>query len=657
MDRRVWISLGLVMALALILAGYYAVHKPVTLAQSLALVSVLADASVAALLTLACGGLGRRLARGEDIASPGARIALQAALGWGVMGLAMLALGLVNLYYPALIWIAVLLALGVFGRDAREWLVDLARAVRAMWLTGGLIGWASLFVWLTLVLGLLRALAPPLMWDALAYHLTLPKLYAQAHGVRIDADILFSGMPQITEMLYTAATLMRGAMAAQTLGWCFGFILALGLAAHTAELLGDRAGVLAPAILFSALTIAYELGWAYADLLLMLIALALLIALRQWQSILLSGVLAGLAMGCKYTAVLIPLAAVGVISLYSGVQKWGARIRQVAAFGAVVFAVFAPWLIKNWLVAGSPVYPLLIPAGYMDHLRQWFYSRPDTGERNPLWAALIFFRAVFLGVQSGNDYDATLGPLFVFLLLALAVGWRGLGVRIRRELVVLIVFALMGYAGWVALVFFSNLAWQVRLFFALFPVLAILCAGGLRSITSLDTSTLRASVVVNAAVALILALTALENLSSFAAHSPLAFLFGAQSAADYRASNLGAYALATDQVNALPAGSRIKFLWESRSLECSASVRCEPDVVIDRWWHLRRSVGATEAILARWKAEGVTHVLIQDAGVSFVQSQRDAAFVDSDWRELDALRSRLRPTWEIRGAYSLYELP
>jgi uncharacterized membrane protein len=135
---------------------------------------------------------------------------------------------------------------------------------------------------------------------------------------------------------------MRGAIAAQTLGWCFGFILALGLAAHTAELLGDRAGVLAPAILFSALTIAYELGWAYADLLLMLIALALLIALRQWQSILLSGVLAGLAMGCKYTAVLIPLAAVGVISLYSGVQKWGARIRQVAAFGAVAFAVLAP---------------------------------------------------------------------------------------------------------------------------------------------------------------------------------------------------------------------------------------------------------------------------------------------------------------------------
>jgi len=556
-----------------------------------------------------------------------------------------------------------LLTLILLWRDAREWLTDLICAARAIGLAGGPARWASVFVWFTLALGLLRALAPPLMWDALTYHLTLPKLYAQAHGVRIDTDILFSGMPQIAEMLYTAATLMRGAIAAQTLGWCFGLILTFGLAAYTSELLGERAGILAPAILFSALTISYELGWAYADLLLMLIALALLIVLRRWRLsgqakwLVPSGVLAGLAVGCKYTGGLVPLAAVGAIALYSGERRWSARVRQVAVFGSIAFVVFAPWLVKNWLITGSPTYPMLIPAGYMDQLRQWFYSRPETGARNPLWAALIFFRAVFLGVQGGNGYDATLGPLFVFLLLALAVGWRRLEPHVQRELAVPVVFALVEYAGWVVLVIISNLAWQVRLFFALFPVLAILCAGGLTASVSLDTSRLRASVIVNAAVALILALTALENLANSAVHSPLAYLFGAQSAADYRTANLGAYAAAIERVNALPAGSRIKFLWETRSFECVAAVHCEPDVVIDRWWHLRRSVGAADAILARWKAEGVTHVLIYDAGASFVRLQQDAAFVDSDWAELDVLRSRVRLAWDMREAYSLYELP
>ena len=160
------------------------------------------------------------------------------------------------------------------------------------------------------------------MWDALVYHLTLPKLYAQAHRLRIDADILFTGMPQLTEMLYTAATLLRGEIAAQMLGWVFGVVLAAGPGRACFRVAWGRAGLcLAPAILFSSLTIAFLLAWAYADLLLMLITLALLIALRQWRLsrragrwLWLSGILAGLAVSCKYTSVLVPLAGVGVIA-------------------------------------------------------------------------------------------------------------------------------------------------------------------------------------------------------------------------------------------------------------------------------------------------------------------------------------------------------
>jgi len=125
-------------------------------------------------------------------------------------------------------WVLIVAALALLWRDVRGWLADLVRAAQELWLAGRWGRWVSFFVWLTLALGLLRALAPPVMWDALVYHLTLPKLYAQSHGLRLDADILFSGMPQITEMLYTAATLLRGPITAQTLGWVFGFVLALG---------------------------------------------------------------------------------------------------------------------------------------------------------------------------------------------------------------------------------------------------------------------------------------------------------------------------------------------------------------------------------------------------------------------------------------------
>ena len=664
-DRRVWASLSLVVVLALILGVYYWVHKPVTYRQAEAIGSTLVNAGVAILLTLVGGGLGRQLVGEGKIASPGERVTLHVTLGWGVMGLAMWALGMVGLYYPVLIWVVAVLACLALWRNVRGWLADLARALGAMWSPVPFIRLASLFVWFALILGLLRALAPPVMWDALVYHLTLPKLYAQAHGLQIDADILFSGMPQLTEMLYTAAMLLRGEIAAQTLGWVFGAMLAVGLAAHATEILaGDsNAGVLAPAILYSALTISFSLSWAYADLLLMLITLALLIVLRQWRLsasrrwLWMGGVLAGLAIGCKYTAVLVPLGGAGMIVFGStAARRLSARAREAALFGGITLVVLAPWLIKNWILTGSPVYPLLIPAGHMDALRQWFYSRPDTGERNPLWAALIFLRASFLGVQSSNDYDATLGPLFVFLLLGLAVGWRRLNAGLRSELRPLVIFMLVGYTGWVLLLFASNLAMQVRLFFALLPAVTLVCTVGLAAIVSFDAPALRVSVIVSAVLCLVLGLTALENLTAFAVRGPLGYLVGVQSAKEYRAANLGAYAEAMDRINALPAGSQVEFLWEARSLEC-VKARCMPDVVIDRWWHLRRTLGTADAILSNWKSNGVTHVLVYEDGARFVHAQGDVTSIDSDWAELDVMRIRMRLAADIGGAYSLYELP
>jgi hypothetical protein len=316
--------------------------------------------------------------------------------------------------------------------------------------------------------------------------------------------------------------------------------------------------------------------------------------------------------------------------------------------------VFAPWLIKNWLLTGSPVYPLLWPAADMDALRQWFYNRPDLAEHGPL-ALLILVRATFLGVQGGNNYDVTLGPLLLFLPATLALVWSTVPTLLRRELRGPILFVAVAYALWVILAFYSALAQQARLFFAFLPPLALLGAAGLAGVRNLNTPALRVSLVVNAIFALVLGLTAVEASAFFIDQNPLAYLAGTQSAADFRAAQLGWYALAIDRVNALPPGSRVIFLWEARSLECGPAVVCVPDVVIDRWWHLRRTVGLAGAILARWRAEGATHLLIYDAGAKYIQANPNA-FDPSDWTELAGLRTNLEQVAAFGGTYTLYAL-
>ena len=147
----------------------------------------------------------------------------------------------------------------------------------------------------------------------------------------------------------------------------------------------------------------------------------------------------------------------------------------------------------------------------------------------------------------------------------------------RETLQPVAVFSLVSYIGWVGLTFVSYYAIQARLFFAIFPALALLCAGGLAALSAFDSPALRLSRIVNAALALVFILSAVEHGLAFAAHSPLAYLAGAQTAADYRAAKLGWYAVAMDKVNALPPASRVVFLWEPRSLECAAPDRCDPD--------------------------------------------------------------------------------
>ncbi len=655
----------LFLALLGILAGYFYIHKPITPAAALSLARVAGDALVVVWLTLLAGAAGRRAVHAQfdlDAHPAGERCALEAALGWGAIGLMTLGLGLAGLHAA---WIAALLSAGALiwlRREALAWLKDLRQAIAAMWPEGGFDRLAAAFAFLALGLGLLRALAPPLAWDAHVYHLTLPKLYAQAGGLQIETEILFSGMPALNEMLFTLAYLLRGEIAAQALGWAFGAVLAIGLSAHAGRLLGPRGAALAPAILFSAYTIAHSLAWAYAELLLMLMALAALIAARQWSLtrrrrwLILAGLFAGLAMSCKYTGLIVPAALAAVVVSQHGLRRWRPALGSLIALGLACLLVVAPWLIKNFLFTGNPVYPLLLPAGAVDALRLFSYNRPDLADRNPLWAALIFFRAVFLGTQGANDYDATLGPLWAVLPPILFLGWRGLGMEARTALRPVIVFALAAYAAWVALMFTSQFAVQARLFFAIFPALAILGAAGLLAAAHLDLPALRLSRIVQAVAALVFGLTALELGLNFGARSPVAYLAGAQTADEYRRLHLGWYALAIEQVNLLPPGARVIFLWEPRSLNCLAPGRCMPDAVIDRWWHLRQTAGSAEAILARWRADGATHLLIFEAGAEFVRSDPDSLLAAADWAELEQLRDRLPARQDLGGVYSLYPL-
>ena len=184
-----------------------------------------------------------------------------------------------------------------------------------------------------------------------------------------------------------------------------------------------------------------------------------------------------------------------------------------------------------------------------------------------------------------------------------------------------------------------------------------LALGGLKALESLDTAALRLSFVMRGVVGLALSLCLVEVGIGFAGRSPLAYLAGAESAGAYRRANLGWYAVAMETINDLPDGSHVLFLWEPRSLECVDLDRCDPDEIIDRWWHSRRTVGSATDILADWRSAGTTHVLVFDAGADFERQRPHSGLTDEDWQAFDAVRTQMQLVQNWGGAYSLYRVP
>ena len=140
-----------------------------------------------AITAIAAAFARRLLGRFEpEFDSVGERLVFEAALGLGMLGLLIFALGALQLFYlPS--FLVLLLLMAVLSWRALSGVVSDAfsglRSLRKLqWkaetmIAGGILAAIGFFA-------LIRALAPPIGddWDSLAYHLAIPKLFLKHHG-------------------------------------------------------------------------------------------------------------------------------------------------------------------------------------------------------------------------------------------------------------------------------------------------------------------------------------------------------------------------------------------------------------------------------------------------------------------------------------------
>ena len=294
-----------------------------------------------------------------------------AAIGFWVLAVATLCGGAISV--PKIPWVFVLLLC---------WVSPAPRGYFKRKASGGqsLDGWSKLmiaFIIVAALLCLIPALAPPFEYDELEYHLGALADYTRVGRVGFLPHNFYSNMPQLTEMLYLLALTTSSDGAAKMLHWSFGVLSALAVYSVAARLWGRRVALTAAVLLYCVPYMQDLSSTARIDLattFFAALAFGGMLASRvegkppgeprarsvqddprganHW--LWLSAMAAGAALATKWTA-----SAVVLLPAIVSVGLCRKSVRLPVGYLLVAVLAVVPWLVKNWLLTGNPVYPLL----------------------------------------------------------------------------------------------------------------------------------------------------------------------------------------------------------------------------------------------------------------------------------------------------------
>lgn len=460
---------------------------------------------------------------------------------------------------------------------------------------------------LAVLLNLAGALSPEIFYDSLVYHLAVPNYYVIKHGFAPMLHNFYSDMPFTHGMIYAAALLLKGEALAKFVNYAAGLLAAGAVIAMGARWLSLRAGLWAA--LFS-YTVAHAMfaSWAAGtEALLTLFSVLSLYAMlrreegRRW--LLLSAVFAGLAMGVKYTGL---FTAAGVMAVYA----WGERrgpaeaLKGLALFALVSAAFVLPWLVKNWLYTGNPVFPFLGglfgtgPLSDPQKLKDFASHASQLGPFKLGERLLIPWKAS-MGLVGNSEY---FGPLFILLLPgAFLLGAPGAPAG------ALWIFFLAAFGGW------SVTSSMVRFLMPAYPAAGLLMAAYLFSPGH------KALKMLLKAAALAVCLTGVYwSAVVFYQQERWKPLTGAAAKDDYLSRTqpmypYSAYAAIKFVNEKLGPEAKVLFLGDERSFYMKKDFLVSS--VYDRCAAVEYAAAAKDGndLYARLKADGFTHILLNTA--------------------------------------------
>ena len=268
----------------------------------------------------------------------------------------------IGIFYriPVIIFI---LPIFIFHKKLLEWISEILKAISSKMESTTLFEGTFLFIPIILLFpSFILLFSPPLYWDELVYHLFIPKTYISSHRFVSPEYLIYFDAPHNINIFYGFISSLFG-----NTSLCVFFHSFMGIGSTLLiYLLGRKyfssgAGKIAALIFITAPAITKELRIAYVDLgSTFFFLLSIYTFMKGYENkslkyFSLAGIFLGFTIGIKYPAI---YCAVTFLPFFFFPLKEEKR-KYLFIFWGTTFITFFPWLLKNFIMTGNPIYPNL----------------------------------------------------------------------------------------------------------------------------------------------------------------------------------------------------------------------------------------------------------------------------------------------------------
>ncbi len=218
------------------------------------------------------------------------------------------------------------------------------------------------------IVNLIGVLGPELSFDALWYHLTIPKIFLENHRIfHIPGNLLYySDLPKNIDLIYLSVLSFSNEIVVKFVHFGFGILCLLALYKLSRKFINQEMSLLSCLIFYSSLVVGWQSITAYVDLgrtffeIVALYLLFLWIEKKSLKYLVYTAVCLGLSLASKISAFnSIAIFTLIITLLYISKRiNFFNYIKNTSLLMFFSLLTVLPWFIFSYINTGNPVYPL-----------------------------------------------------------------------------------------------------------------------------------------------------------------------------------------------------------------------------------------------------------------------------------------------------------